>query len=48
MVERLPSPTRQHLYTVTLPGGFASVLDTQLSRHPAGDRRGEFESLTVR
>jgi len=31
MIERLPSSTRQHLYRVT-PGGFASVLDTQLSR----------------
>ncbi len=31
MVERLPSPNRQHLYQVT-PGGFNSVLGTQLSR----------------
>jgi hypothetical protein len=30
MIERLPSPTRQHHYRVT-PGGFSSVLDTQLS-----------------
>jgi DNA-binding transcriptional regulator GbsR (MarR family) len=29
MIERLPSPTRQHHYRVT-PGGFSSVLDTQL------------------
>ena len=35
MVERLPSSTRQHLYRVT-PGGFASVLDTQLSRMRLG------------
>jgi DNA-binding transcriptional regulator GbsR (MarR family) len=30
MVERLPSPNRQHLYRVT-PGGFTSVMETQLS-----------------
>jgi len=30
LTERLPSPTRQHHYRVT-PGGFSSVLDTQLS-----------------
>lgn len=30
MIERLPSPTRAHHYRVT-PGGFSSVLDTQLS-----------------
>ena len=30
MIERLPSSTRQHLYRVT-PGGFSSVLDTQLA-----------------
>jgi DNA-binding transcriptional regulator GbsR (MarR family) len=30
MIERLPSPTRQHHYRVT-PGGFSSVLDSQLS-----------------
>ena len=30
MIERLPSANRQHLYRVT-PGGFSSVLDTQLS-----------------
>ncbi len=35
MIERLPSSTRQHLYRVT-PGGFASVLDTQLSRMKPG------------
>jgi hypothetical protein len=31
----LPSSTRQHLYRVT-PGGFASVLNTQLSRMKLG------------
>jgi DNA-binding transcriptional regulator GbsR (MarR family) len=35
MIERLPSSTRQHLYRVT-PGGFASVLNTQLSRMKFG------------
>ena len=35
MIARLPSSTRQHLYRVT-PGGFASVLDTQLSRMRLG------------
>jgi DNA-binding transcriptional regulator GbsR (MarR family) len=35
MIERLPSSTRQHLYRAT-PGGFASVLDTQLSRMRLG------------
>jgi DNA-binding transcriptional regulator GbsR (MarR family) len=35
MIERLPSSNRQHLYRVT-PGGFASVLDTQLSRMRLG------------
>jgi DNA-binding transcriptional regulator GbsR (MarR family) len=30
MIERLPSANRQHRYRVT-PGGFTSVLDTQLS-----------------
>jgi DNA-binding transcriptional regulator GbsR (MarR family) len=30
MIERLPSPTRQHHYRVT-PGGFSSVLEAQLS-----------------
>jgi DNA-binding transcriptional regulator GbsR (MarR family) len=30
MIERLPSATRQHHYRVT-PGGFSSVLDTQLA-----------------
>ena len=38
MIERLPSSTRQHLYRVT-PGGFASVLDTQLSPHATWNRR---------
>src|ERR1700754_1306717 len=35
MIERLPSSTRQHVYRVT-PGGFASVLNTQLSRMRLG------------
>ena len=35
MIERLPSSTRQHLYRAA-PGGFASVLDTQLSRMRLG------------
>jgi DNA-binding transcriptional regulator GbsR (MarR family) len=35
MIERLPNSTRQHLYRVT-PGGFASVLNTQLSRMKLG------------
>ena len=41
MVERLPSPTRQHLYRVT-PGGFTSVLDTQLSLMRLGIEAAEF------
>jgi DNA-binding transcriptional regulator GbsR (MarR family) len=41
MVERLPSPNRQHLYRVT-PGGFTSVLDTQLSRMRLGIEAAEF------
>ena len=35
MIERLPSSTRQHVYRVT-SGGFASVLNTQLSRMRLG------------
>jgi hypothetical protein len=41
MVERLPSPTRQHLYQVTL-GGFTSVMGTQLSRMQLGFEAAEF------
>lgn len=41
MVERLPSPNRQHVYRVT-PGGFTSVLDTQLSRMRPGIEAAEF------
>jgi DNA-binding transcriptional regulator GbsR (MarR family) len=41
MVERLPSPTRQHLYRVT-PGGFTSVLGTQASRMRLGVEAAEF------
>ena len=35
LIERLPSPTRQHMYRVT-PGGFSSVLSAQLSRMKFG------------
>ncbi|WP_055401536.1 MULTISPECIES: GbsR/MarR family transcriptional regulator [unclassified Mycobacterium] len=41
MVERLPSPDRQHLYRVT-PGGFTSVLGTQLSLMRMGIEPAEF------
>ena len=41
MIERLPSATRQHLYRVT-PGGFTSVLNTQLSRMSLGIEAAEF------
>lgn len=41
MVERLPSPDRQHVYRVTT-GGFTSVLDTQLSRMRLGIEAAEF------
>jgi DNA-binding transcriptional regulator GbsR (MarR family) len=41
MVERLPSPNRQHLYRAT-PGGFTSVMGTQLSRMRLGIEAGEF------
>jgi DNA-binding transcriptional regulator GbsR (MarR family) len=41
MIERLPSSTRQHLYRVT-PGGFASVLNTQLSWMKLGIDAADF------
>jgi hypothetical protein len=41
MVERLPSPNRQHLYRVT-PGGFTSVMGTQLSLMRLGFEAAEF------
>jgi DNA-binding transcriptional regulator GbsR (MarR family) len=41
MVERLPSPNRQHRYRVT-PGGFTSVLETQLSLMRLGIEPAEF------
>jgi DNA-binding transcriptional regulator GbsR (MarR family) len=41
MIERLPSSTRQHLYRVT-PGGFATVLNTQLSRMKFGIDAADF------
>jgi DNA-binding transcriptional regulator GbsR (MarR family) len=41
MVERLPSPNRQHLYRVT-PGGFTSVMETQLSLMRLGIEPAEF------
>jgi DNA-binding transcriptional regulator GbsR (MarR family) len=41
MVERLPSPNRQHVYQVT-PGGFTSVLETQLSLMRLGIEPAEF------
>ncbi|HZA10279.1 MarR family transcriptional regulator [Mycobacterium sp.] len=41
MIERIPSSTRQHLYRVT-PGGFTSVLGTQLSRMSLGVAAAEF------
>jgi DNA-binding transcriptional regulator GbsR (MarR family) len=41
MIERLPSPNRQHLYRVT-PGGFTSVLETQLSLMRRGIEPAEF------
>jgi DNA-binding transcriptional regulator GbsR (MarR family) len=41
MIERLPSPTRQHLYRVT-PGGFTSVMETQLSLMRLGIEPAEF------
>ncbi|BBY36934.1 hypothetical protein MMAN_10680 [Mycobacterium mantenii] len=41
MVERLPSPNRQHLYRVR-PGGFTSVLETQLSLMRLGIEPAEF------
>jgi DNA-binding transcriptional regulator GbsR (MarR family) len=41
MIERLPSSTRQHHYRVT-PGGFSSVLNTQLSRMKLGIDAADF------
>ncbi|WP_407685531.1 GbsR/MarR family transcriptional regulator [Mycobacterium sp. HUMS_1102779] len=41
MVERLPSPDRQHLYRVRA-GGFTSVLETQLSLMRLGIEPAEF------
>lgn len=41
MVERLPSANRQHLYRVR-PGGFTSVLETQLSLMRLGIEPAEF------
>jgi DNA-binding transcriptional regulator GbsR (MarR family) len=41
MVERLPSPNRQHLYRVT-PGGFTNVMETQLSLMRLGIEPAEF------
>ena len=41
MIERLPSASRQHHYRVR-PGGFTSVLDTQLSRMRMGIDVAEF------
>lgn len=41
MVERLPSPNRQHLYRVR-PGGFTSVLETQLSLMRLGIEPAEY------
>lgn len=41
MIERLPSATRQHHYRVT-PGGFSSVLNTQLSRMKLGIDAADF------
>ena len=41
LIERLPSPTRQHMYRVT-PGGFSSVLSAQLSRMKFGIDAADF------
>jgi DNA-binding transcriptional regulator GbsR (MarR family) len=41
MIERLPSPTRQHHYRVT-PGGFTTVLNVQLSRMGMGIEAADF------
>jgi hypothetical protein len=41
LIERLPSSTRQHRYRVT-PGGFSSVLNTQLSRMKLGIDAADF------
>ena len=45
LVERLPSPTRQHHYRIT-PGGFTQVLQVQLERMRAGVDAAEY-GLTV-
>ncbi|HET7072801.1 MAG TPA: MarR family transcriptional regulator [Mycobacterium sp.] len=47
MVERLPSPNRQHLYRVT-SGGFTSVLETQLSLMRLGIEPAEFALSVLR
>jgi DNA-binding transcriptional regulator GbsR (MarR family) len=41
LIERLPSPTRQHHYRVT-PGGFTTVLNVQLSRMSMGIEAADF------
>jgi DNA-binding transcriptional regulator GbsR (MarR family) len=41
MIERLPSPSRQHLYRVT-QGGFTSVMNTQLDLMRLGVDAAEF------
>ena len=41
MIERLPSPTRQHHYRVT-PGGFTTALNVQLSRMGMGIEAANF------
>ena len=41
LIERLPSPTRQHHYRVT-PGGFTTVLNVQLSRMGMGIEAADF------
>lgn len=41
MIERLPSSTRQHQYRVA-PGGFSSVLNTQLSLMKLGIDAADF------
>ena len=41
LVERLPSPTRQHHYRIT-PGGFTQVLQVQLARMRSGVEAAEF------
>jgi DNA-binding transcriptional regulator GbsR (MarR family) len=41
LIERLPSPTRQHHYRVT-PGGFTTVLNVQMSRMGMGIEAADF------